>query len=485
MTQSSETTPTVDELRELLTDSGGALHKASQAAAFAAAETCGLDSLAPPNEIQGDWLKVYTDHVWAYAGVYSIAATVAQIASAEGGFSLRKRAPGGEWMDVPAHPLLTLLRHPNPDMTCYDLFEGLSVSAECTGEAFWELVWKTAGARSGNGRIINPKRRIAEVWPVRSDRMSPVPRKDGKGIDHFVFQLRSHAKKHGFRPDQVFWFRYHNPVEDWGGLGSLQAAVDAIRADKQMAKWNLDFFSQGVVPAGVISTPNRLLKSQMGLIREQVRQFLSGKGRRILILGDDLQWKQMSLSQEDMEFLEGRREARQEILAALGVPPCKVGLLEHAKYDNYELQVGAYYKDTIIPKLRKIEGALSNYLLPHYADIAADRERGIEWELRFDTEELLREDEDKLVGRMAKMVEFGLITPNEARERLGLDPYPEGAGGDSFYMKSAIVAVGGETEVDLEMREEEFRRRLDRLDETVDERVEEGVRKALEGRGDG
>jgi hypothetical protein len=170
----------------------------------------------------------------------------------------------------------------------------------------------------------------------------------------------------------------------------------------------------------------------------QLKQFLIGKSRKILILGKNLKWQSISVSPKDAEFLQGRKDARDAMLAALGVPLAKLGFVTDAKYSNYELQNLSFHRDCIIPKLLKIEGALNKYLMPLFPD-----SEGLYVE--FDKTSLLKEDENQLVDRFGKALRSGFITPNEACRRLGWPAWPEEQpGGDKYYMERSLVEVGSE-----------------------------------------
>jgi len=474
-TPNTANTPTIGELEKFLEDhvTNEQLVKASQAAAIAVQDmfTAGYEMERP--SVTEEWIEQYTNHVWAYAAIFAIATTIGQLR-----FKLQRRDKAtGELEEVPSHPILDLLHDPNNSMTGFDLLENTVVYLETCGDSYWEIVYERRTTTAA-GKVISRTNNPAELWPVRPDRMTPEPRKDGKGINRYVYQVKSYARKHYFSPEQIVPIHYFHPLRDWTGMGSIQPAVDDLRQDKQMAKWNLDFFEHGVTPEGLISTDQRMTPKEVQDLGAQIREFLAGKGRKVLILSKNLKWQTISVSPKDVEFLDGRKENRQAILAAMGVPPVKVGLLENAKYSNYDLQVMSFHRDTIIPKVRKIQGCLQKFLVPKFADLAPTD--AAEYILAFDTTPLLKEDEDRLVDRFVKMVQNGIMTPNEARKRLGMDPYPDGVpGGDMMYMPKSMVPVSeialekAETEESLEMREDMVNKRIDDM--------EDGIKEALDG----
>jgi len=452
--------------------------KSSQAAAFEVEHMSRYnEEMRVPNS-QDAWLEVYTQHVWAYAGIYAIASTIAMLAANH--LTLNRRKRGGEDIEIiNDHPSLKLLKNPNTTETGYDLFEGLTVCLEASGAGYFEVVYDTTTTQV-DGKTIGETQEPSELWLVRPDRLTPVPAKDGRTVKKWIYQLKRYAKKAEFAAKQIIQFKYFNPLSVWTGLGSLAPAMDDLRQDKQMARWNLDFFLHGVTPEGILTTEQLMPPWEMEDLGKQIKEFLSGKGRKILLLSKGLQWQQVSIAPKDIEFLAGRKENRQSILAALGVPPVKVGLLEHAKYDNYALQLEAFHGDTILPKLRKIGGVLNTQYLPKWPDLANQDD---EWEyfFGFDTSSLLKEDADKVVDRLVVQVINGLMTPNEARVVLNLPPWPAGTGGDQFYQPANVRMAGAVVEDGSDMNDPVVKR-LDSMEATTVQQlrvIESKLRKEL------
>lgn len=439
--------------------------KSSMAAAYAVQDMFDYgDNMQTPKNIS-NWIELYTNHVWAYAGIFAIASTIAQL-----NFKLLKvDKETGDIEEIRNHPILNILKNPNPDITGFDLLEALVIYLETSGNEYFEIVYETK-SKSLNGKTIAASKEPIELWPIRPDRITPKPRKDGKGIDYYEFQNQKYAKKYKFNPKNILPFSYFNPMKDWFGMGSLQPTVNELQLDKQMVAWNLDFFRHGTTPEGLLRTDKRLTPKEVKDLGEQIKQFLSGKGRTVLILSKGLEWQTVSVDPKDIEFLAGRKENRQAILAALGVTPVKVGLLENAKYDNYGLQIEAFHRDTIVPKTKKIEGCFQKHLLSKYESLMENDTHY--YLIQFDKTPLLKEDEDKLVKRYILMMDNALLTPNQALKKLGYDPYPADVEfGDRYYVKKNLVPVDGmgveESEDDLEMREDVVSKRLDILEDDI------------------
>ena len=450
------------------------LAKASQAAAFAAGAREAIGGISVPKDRE-EWLSLYRRHVWTYAGIFAIASTVAKLPRT----LVKINRATGDREEIRNHDVLSLLDYPNPETTGYDWFERGMIHIESCGNAYSEIVYGTMQQQQG-GQTVKAASKPSELWSIRPDRLTPVPAKDGNGLDHWEFQLKKWAKKKIFRPDEILPWGYTDPMETLFGLGSLQPALDDLRQDVAMADWNLDFFENGLTPQGIFRTDQTLQRNQAQDIADQAKEFLMG-GRRILILGRGMEWQTVSTDPKDIDFHQGRNDNREAVLAGLGVPPVKVGILEHAKYDNYRLQAEAFHRDTVLPKLRKIEGAINLFLLPQYPDLK--RAPAVDWKFEFDVDELLAEDEDKLTDRVIKKMRHGLLSVDEALEELGHDAIGGDAGEMRMIDKALIPLDSISSNVDmnaLEATEDEVVDVIRRHEEGLSERVEELVRKSLE-----
>jgi len=456
------------------------LVKASQAAAVIVQSMYDLSEIARVPHLREEWLKMYTRHTWVYSGIFAIASTIARLPR----LLVKVNRDTGDRETVGDHAVTQLLEYPNPQTTGYDWLEMAVIHLESCGNAYSEIDYETQEVKQGE-RTLSRKREPKALWSVRPDYLTPIPRKDGGGIDHWVFQVKKWSRKKEFAVDQILPMGYADPMSPLFGMGSLQPATDDLRQDLAMVKWNLDFFEHGLTPQGAFRTDKTLQPWQAKEVAEQIREFLLGPQRRVLVLGKGLEWQTISTDPKDVEFLAGRAENRQAVLAALGVPPVKVGLLEHAKYDNYRLQAEAFHRDTVLPKLRKIEGALNLFLLPRYPGL--QRTPKVDWRLEFDVEELLAEDEDKLTDRVLKKLERGLLTIDEALLELGHDPLEDEELGETRIIDKRFVPLesvaGGLPETGLEGAEDDVLDAMRQHDENLGEVIEEKIAKALEARG--
>ena len=149
---------------------------------------------------------------------------------------------------------------------------------------------------------------------------------------------------------------------------------------------------------------------------EDTYQGAANAGRPLLLEGG-LDWKAMSLSPKDMDFMEAKHTAAREIALAFGVPPMLLGLPGDHTYSNSQEANRVFWRQTVLPVATRIGCALAQWLAPVF---------GANLRLAIDTDRIdaLAADRAALWGRVTAAP---FLTINEKREAVGYSPI---AGGD-------------------------------------------------------
>ena len=138
-----------------------------------------------------------------------------------------------------------------------------------------------------------------------------------------------------------------------------------------------------------------------------------------MVLEGGLDWKPMSLSPRDMDFLEAKHAAAREIALAFGVPPMLLAIPGDNTYANYQEANRAFWRQSVLPLAARIACALTNWLAPAFGAslvLAADTDRV----------EALSSDRAALWERVSNA---SFLTVNEKRLATG---YGVVDGGDVF-----------------------------------------------------
>jgi HK97 family phage portal protein len=157
-----------------------------------------------------------------------------------------------------------------------------------------------------------------------------------------------------------------------------------------------------------------LTDDQYERLKTELEDGYSGATRagRPLLLEGGLDWKPMSLTPKDMDFLEAKHSAAREIALAFGVPPMLLGIPGDNTYSNYAEANRAFYRMTVLPLINRVAGELTAALAPHFGDSLR---------LEHDTDRIegLSQERDLLWARLTAAT---FLTDDEKREALGYSP---------------------------------------------------------------
>jgi hypothetical protein len=200
---------------------------------------------------------------------------------------------------------------------------------------------------------------------------------------------------------------------------------------------------------GTILESDRLLPKQLADRTKKIwnTEFKgTKKAHGVAILSGGLKYKPVSMSFRDMDFEKIRKLAREEILAAGDVPPIKVGLLEGSAWANSYQQKLDFLQDTVGPLVLKFILKLNSELVIRFS-----RNRELYFKPDFSTYLRSPEQEESNERRARALWNDQLITRDEARRRIGLDPAGDGggeyketsSGGSSIRARSGDSVVSG------------------------------------------
>ena len=164
-----------------------------------------------------------------------------------------------------------------------------------------------------------------------------------------------------FDVGEIVHFKLPNPCDPFYGLAPLQAAFDSVEADRYAIKGSREFQRHGAVPAGILTAPHAMDTDQIERLRGEWKRLYGGpRGRhRVAVLQGGMDFRTITMSAKDMEVIAQRKLNREEICAAFGVPPAVVGLFEYANYANAEVQERLFWRNTVVPHVRRISERLN------------------------------------------------------------------------------------------------------------------------------
>jgi HK97 family phage portal protein len=308
------------------------------------------------------------------------------------------------------HPLLGLLHRPNPHEAGRQFFETIYAHLLISGNAYLEL------AMIGD----DPR----ELYALRPDRMTAIASRSGwpeayeynVGADRTRFDM----PEEGQRP--ILHLTMFDPVDDHYGMAPLLAAQMALDTHNAASGWNKALLDNAARPSGALvytADGGNLSDEQFNRLKEELEQQFSGSanaGRPILLEGG-LDWKPLALTPKDMDFLEAKAAAAREIALAFGVPPFLLGLPGDNTYANYAEANRAFWRQTVLPLVRRTSDSISHWLVESFPDTKLLPD--------LDRVEALSDHRESL---WRSITAANFLTSDEKRAALDYGPLPDGTG---------------------------------------------------------
>jgi HK97 family phage portal protein len=363
---------------------------------------------------------------------------------------------------VENHPLIDLLLRPNPLQSYTEFFTSLHGYLLLSGNSYVLKI----GADQGAPR---------ELHQLRPDRITikgsnkPIPDRYEYSVNGRVVDTYPVDEDSGY--SDLKHMKLWNPLDDYYGCSPLSAAAVEVDQFNMASKHNVNLLSNGARPSGaIVFKPKDDQGFAVNLSETQRQQLLTdlqnrfsgvGNAGRPMLLEGDFDWKEMGLSPKDMDFLNLKHMSATDIAMCFGVPSQLVGVPDAQTYSTVAEARLALYEETIIPHLSKVASDLNEWLVPMFDD---------RLELRFDVDSIpaLSERRKKIYENVSSAVREGIMTRNEARERIGLEPID---GADGLYISANLFPIGDDAVPvpDNPISEDE----LDLVSDDEDEKFEE------------
>ena len=322
------------------------------------------------------------------------------------------------------HPLRSLVRRPNRHESWPDFVQRLVGYLLVSGNAYVEAVAAEASSEE-------PASGIRELHLLRPDRVNIVPGPDG-WPEAFDYSLSGRTVRIGGEVvdgvRSVLHTKLFHPTDDHYGLSPLEAAAGAIDLHNTASRWNKALLDNSARPSGAIvytARDGNLTGEQVERLKLELEAGFQGAANagRPLLLEGGLDWKAMSLSPKDMDFIEARNVAAREIALALGVPPMLLGIPGDNTYSNLAEAQRTFWRSTVLPLVERIAAELSLWLSPAYAPDAMWASRSANVRLVPDLDNLpaLATEREAL---WSSLEATSFLTTDEKRAIAGFSPAP-------------------------------------------------------------
>jgi HK97 family phage portal protein len=311
------------------------------------------------------------------------------------------------------HTLQPVLRlTPNRDCTIADFLHAGQTHLCLTGNCYSEIGHNGAGQPAGLF-LRNPFRTI----PYRFAKGGPGGFDMQPGDLFYKTNDTMTGNERIIRADDVV----HVKGLGMDGLVGLSPVKyysrEVLGNDLAAQSYSAKFFANDSRPGGYLRTPGyRSPEDKLKDAQTWIAAHARGNARRLAILDGGMEWVNVGIPPEEAQFLQTREFNRTQIACIFGIPPHFLGEAAESRA-NMEQRALEFLTFTLKPWLNKWEQALNFRLFP-----TVGRNAG-RFFARFDTSQFERATYADLLKGVQMGRYAGLMTPNEGRKLLGLQPY--------------------------------------------------------------
>jgi len=380
------------------------------------------DSVAVDLEEYVDYARVYSVYAWVRKAISKTGESIAP---------LPVRVVDINSEEVEGHDLTQLLAYVNDSMSPADLWQAWTVHMMLGGESFLELL--------GNSRGVP-----VEIWPRRPDHVLVVPDASPERLLYpkaleYVYEMPNQEPVRIDAPDMVH-DKFYNPLSRWRGLAPITAVREGITIDLFAQAWSKTFLKRGARPDFAVVSPLGMTRTEKEEIVSDLMASHSGESgwhRPIVLEKEITDIKPFSWAPKDVEWLEQREFARDEVGAIFGVPDEIMGYGRDT-YENFQTALEVFWTLTLLPLIQHRDTSLTH----HFTKVRPILKPGQRIETDLASVGVLQEDMTPKLEQAKQLWSLG-VPFNTVEERLGLGigPIP---GGDVGYLPFSVVPVGSE-----------------------------------------
>jgi HK97 family phage portal protein len=329
-----------------------------------------------------------------------------------------KREANGNVITDRVHPVYKLIsKSPNKVMTSYTWRQSLIANLVLQGNSYY-IIKRDNSARPVELIYVNPE--DVQV----------------KYLDGEVFyDIKNYDQP--FTADNILHFLGLG-YDGLKGKSVIELHRDTIGLSIAANQYGGSFYGNAATPSGILKHPGKLSKEAAERLRNSWNnKYGNGpsNSHRTAILEEGMEFKPISMSPQDADFLNTRKFQIAEIARLFRVPPHMIQDLDRATYSNIEQQSIDFVMHTLRPYLINLEEEMNRKL---FRENEQDS-----YYIKFNVGGLLRGDSEARSKYYREMSSIGVLSINEIRRLEELNDIGE-AGDQHYYpMNFQPITDGG------------------------------------------
>lgn len=232
------------------------------------------------------------------------------------------------------------------------------------------------------------------------------------------------------RPNEVIHYKRHSPTNSYYGVPEIVSAKNNIAGIEFANQYNIEYFENKAVPRYIITTSGCVINQKTHA--ELLRFFettIKGKSHRSILIplpnaNAKVEFTPVETKKQEASFIDYIDQNAKHILARHRVPANRLGIVGGTGIGDAR-DANKMFKETVCnPEQRLIEKKL-NRIFRELTDLFS-----------FKLNEYTLTDENEQSQIDERRLRNGIITPDEAREKMGLPSRPDGEGDQALDVRS-------------------------------------------------
>lgn len=334
-----------------------------------------------------------------------------------------------------AKQVCNLLAQPNNFQSTYEFWYQWLMWYELSGEAFtlwWRKEQKSSTETPLEMYILDSTLIAVTITPTR----------------YPSYRLSTPA--YGFNRDEPLASHQVMHVKEMAWQGSAGFNKGILAAELVSLDQDIDLYANyimqnGAKPSGMFTTDNVIPDGKYKEIAARLKEAWSAmvgskpsdpsKAGQGMLLDQGMKYTPLEmLTLQDTDAAQLKEQTMKRICGLFGVPAAMIGIGE-GKYNNTQTMMDEFYKSSMYPMIVNIQQKLKQHLFVGYPNLS----------IEFDTRNFLKGDPLSQMNFAVAGVNAGIMTPNEAREYLGM---PNKDGADELVDNKKIAPIAGSSPQD-------------------------------------
>lgn len=322
---------------------------------------------------------------------------------------------GGQEGEVSDHPFYQTFATPNPFQSSFEFLEQVSQSLDVTGNAFIAI--------EGSGKTVE-----LYLLPTRYMSIIPDPKNKIKEYHYYI-----NGQFIPYKPEEIIHIKCSDVDDPYFGYPPLTSATDVLTFEGYRIQFANMFFKNSAVPVGLLESDSVISDPMLRKLRGEWTSIHGGvaNSSKIAILMGGLKYKPITPPLKDLDLTGLKRLSNDDIKLIFKVNDAVLGSLEGTGSTDGKDALTAFWRNSMIPHVQRIESALNRGLKNMLF-------KGGKQAFRFDLTKVvaLSDSKESTAKTLSMYLSSSMMTPNEARAVVGLPPLAD-PNADLLYISNS------------------------------------------------